>query len=431
MPQSAHDRLPWVSSLFILLVFALSTPWNFSTSTKNYLSPTLDSYQMASLAQKGLLLRQAAMIALCAWALAMLMRPHAKLRINGFAGSLAIVLCAWACLSVFWSVDVWLTAKGIVRQAILCLAGLALADRLSLKQIANLILFICSVTIAVAIASELFHSTLNPLDPDWRLSGIMHPIALSWHCGLLAVAALMLSQQNRRYSKIYYTIALLALVLIGLTKSRMAFFTTIMSILIWWVLVNRKMRVPAFILGGAIYLSLACFLVSDDIAIWFDKTLDFGRNLGSVHSIHTLTGRIPLWNECFRLIGQHPIIGSGFNTFLYPPFVIPIYKALGWPPASPHSGYIEVLLGLGVVGFSLLVSFLATAIVRSIHLARSIKDYAFVTSIIVWLSANLLLESFLITSPCFPTFICIAMLGKISFMEPTSPRQLAEEATLH
>jgi exopolysaccharide production protein ExoQ len=81
----------------------------------------------------------------------------------------------------------------------------------------------------------------------------------------------------------------------------------------------------------------------------------------------TLTGRIPLWKEVIRMASDHPILGAGYSGFWTPDVREQMWSKFTWMPQSPHNGYIDVYINLGLVGL-----FLLTGVILSAY--RKIKN---------------------------------------------------------
>jgi O-antigen ligase len=88
----------------------------------------------------------------------------------------------------------------------------------------------------------------------------------------------------------------------------------------------------------------------------------FGRDIwiGVIGRSSSFTGRIPLWNALMPFIRERLYFGYGFGEAFWKAggYALLIEKAAGWPAPYAHNGYIETLLGVGVVGFIFFMTFL-------------------------------------------------------------------------
>jgi O-antigen ligase len=71
----------------------------------------------------------------------------------------------------------------------------------------------------------------------------------------------------------------------------------------------------------------------------------------------TLSGRVPLWRAVDHAISEHLLLGYGYQAFWADASADGwrVRVAAGWPAPHAHNGFRDVLLGLGLVGFVLLV----------------------------------------------------------------------------
>jgi len=67
----------------------------------------------------------------------------------------------------------------------------------------------------------------------------------------------------------------------------------------------------------------------------------------------SFTGRVPLWQMVIHYISLKPIFGYGYAAFWNQSSVLAqtIWRDIGWQAPDAHSGYLDVLLQLGAVGF--------------------------------------------------------------------------------
>ena len=156
------------------------------------------------------------------------------------------------------------------------------------------------------------------------------------------------------------------------------------------------------------------FTTYGEQAVFLGRQEEVGRG--------TLTGRIPLWQESLRSVDQRPLLGYGYNSYLSPKNIVRISRETGWVAASLHSGYFEVLLGLGYIGLVTLVLLLFLAVKRSVVLAKRDFEYAFMPAVFVWLCINLWFESELLTRPYFMAFVWMILMAKLGFLPENKER---------
>ena len=86
--------------------------------------------------------------------------------------------------------------------------------------------------------------------------------------------------------------------------------------------------------------------------------------------VSTLTGRIPLWGECYTYFLQKPIQGYGYGAFWTSQHIAEISAVQGWVIGSSHSVYFEQALQLGIVGLFSYIMVLKAALLKSVKLEK-------------------------------------------------------------
>jgi O-antigen ligase len=93
----------------------------------------------------------------------------------------------------------------------------------------------------------------------------------------------------------------------------------------------------------------------------------------------TLTGRTDIWNGLMQEVSEHPLLGWGVGGFWTTD------KAELHSENSAHSGYLETLLNLGLVGLALFAAYLLSCSLSAVRFLRS--DFAYAT---LWLCCLLM-----------------------------------------
>jgi exopolysaccharide production protein ExoQ len=411
--------------VFLTAVSLLATPWRFFGEATDYQDPGLDVRGTLEAAAVGSVPRRVAGLALgvfgTLWAVR---RPVLRLQLNGPSGW--SVLIYWVCLSlsVSWASNPWLTARTILKTWLVALAALAIAQKLSIREVAQLSLGLCATPLVAGLGVEVYNSNLRPWDPAWRLSGVAHPVAQGWNSGLVVLSALALARGTTRVQVRYVWVAVGGAIVLSLTRSRVAFIATLLGAAVYvGLLVEGRLR--RAVMGAALVcgcgLLLGALISGGDLQGVVHGLASFGRGREGATSVATLTGRLPLWEECLRAAGKRPLLGYGYSPFLDEDLYVDITKGAQWPATSAHSGYIETLLGLGIVGAGALALVLVSATIRALLLARRSPAYAFLATVVIWLAANLLTESVLLTSSDLPTLLVMACLARISVLPEGPP----------
>jgi O-antigen ligase len=159
------------------------------------------------------------------------------------------------------------------------------------------------------------------------------------------------------------------------------------------------------------------YIVFGDVLLEYGfDFINLGRDLKARESIHTFTGRTEIWEVCLKYFFEEPILGYGYNTFLTPKMTIIISQEVGWVPGSPHSGYLDLALGLGIIGLINFLIILIYAIALSLkHIKLNIYT-AYTASILIWLAFNLITEALILSRPIYPNFIWMILVSKTAFL---------------
>ncbi len=336
------SKLTWVVFVFLLTVFALSS-WQLTRPQDVYDSSWYDVSDAAELSEtavNGIIARQAALICLGLYAVVTArLAGTRKLHVNGFMGAAFLAYIVWASASACWSTDVALSSKAAVRLLLMCLGALAVSRQLTIRQLAHITCYITATTLAVSLLAEVYWGTFAPLSTLWRLSGVMHPISQGWNCGLLSISALYVSSGCSGAKRLGYQSGMfVGLCFLALTKSRMAFAATLLTMGMYHLWNSTLLQRLAVLAAVGTVVCLALLMMGSRVQHY----AAFGREADTEASFGTLTGRIPLWEECLRSLQKRPLCGYGYNAFLSPANLQHLGVSEGWM-SSPHSGYIGTL----------------------------------------------------------------------------------------
>lgn len=418
----AFSQLPWLTFFILLLIFAMVTPFDFSwPKTIELKENFIDTTEAISRMNQGNMGRRVGMLLLAGFGLFTLARTKNRYRINEPLGWFLLFYFVWVIFSLSWSIDPVFTLRRVVTVGILWFAAVAIAARYSIRELATIVVFVTGATLVLAFANELRHHTFDPPDEIWRFSGLFHTVAMGWNCGLLALAAMYLTHiEKKRSNKLFFLFVLAtAILFLLLTKSRMAVAASLVSMgFFWFRVVSGRNKIllifTLIIIGSVLYLALG-----DMVFYYGEEMSTLGRGDAAKESVSNLTGRIPLWTVCFGWAMDKPVLGYGFNTFISPNNLEFIYRNIGWIPNSMHSGFMDALMGLGFTGVGAMIIAFILALIRSLQLSKNSEDYIFVSSVLLWLYYNLLLEANLITMPTFMTFFGMVLLSRLAFLPGT------------
>lgn len=144
-----------------------------------------------------------------------------------------------------------------------------------------------------------------------------------------------------------------------------------------------------------------------------------------------LTGRIPLWNYLLETaVKPKPLLGHGFSAIWDDrEFRNHVTLAQGWPfiITNSHNGFIDVLLGVGTIGFILSILLLIVAFYRTgqhFLINRTVENLLPFVSVVYFLLTNLSTSFFLIMD----SFHWILLITAIFLCTPTAGREARPNA---
>jgi len=206
--------------------------------------------------------------------------------------------------------------------------------------------------------------------------------------GLIAALVLYPSAKIKRV----VSVSVLGLVLLLLKGRTVIAGTLAASLIISSRLCNRELwRKTAFALGlilSAVQLDLALggWIVLSCTAFVTDRLVSLLPYLtigNGTDDLLMLSGRIPLWHTLWPQFCDHPFIGHGFGAFWYPNRFADVYHEVLWPAVVAHNGFLDELLGTGVIGLLLFLAFWFASMQFTLRVAKEDKHSGYL--VFVWL----------------------------------------------
>jgi exopolysaccharide production protein ExoQ len=380
-PQRLSPGVPWFTFLLLGAVFLVSQDW-YSSQTFVGSGSNLD--ELVKAADEGNPIRRFAFWTLGAFAAISLYLRRDRLRINsiGSLGWLIVFFQAWAFLSLAWSEDPHLSLRRLGLFAMLWLAALAASQRFQLRHVVLWVFLSTVCYMHIGLLAEIVLGTFHPQSTTYRFAGTLPPNAQGVNCALLVIASLYLSSNERRWRGVFAVIAFEALVFLLLTKSRTSTGSVFLALALGYFLTSPVSRRGAMVLG-LIGISSLCVLFGDLILPTLQGITTLGR--GEVDDT-TLTGRIPLWAELLPFIAERPLHGYGYDTFWTPRHLVDVAASQAWTVPNAHSGYLDLCLGLGLIGLGLFVLIMIGGIRRAVeyHNACNNSYYAVVGVVLIF-----------------------------------------------
>ncbi len=323
----------------------------------------------------------------------------------------------WCIASLAWSIEPSLAARRLIAAGCAGLAALAAARLINPRELAIAAL-LCSVGyLALGVATEIALGTFQPWRADYRLAGTLHPNNQGLNCALLVMAATYLAQFSKKYTAIFWACAAAGLAALWMTHSRTPLAALVIAeSLFWFTTTTSRNRIVAGI--GAVCLAcVALFFAGGEFAERAANAVSMGR--GDENELGELTGRVPLWEELSESIARRPIEGYGFSSFWTPRNIEDISESQYWAISVGHSAYIDLALGIGLVGVLLYGSIalwgMAIAVYRHIKLPAA--GYGFIGVLLLFALLHGLLES-AFANPGFVPLIAMSGLAMLAFVDP-------------
>ena len=418
------DRWQWAFLVVLLAVFFIVQYPPLGNLQPDDLSTSLEV--MTRSISGGDIKRQAAFVLLGMFGVTTFFdRKAIPLQINGILGWMVLFYMGWISLSVVWAQDFMLTFRRVMIFALLCMGVVAVVKRFHFEDMIRFTFNSTSIYLLVSIMLEIKQGMFQPLSDTYRFAGIFHSNYQGLNCALLLLAAVYLAGSVKRGALMYHVAALTGFIFLFLTKSRASLGSVICALLLYWFLVlsgSQKWKL-AFFAGWA--GSLIFLLFSDTLIARSLNIFSLGRNTAD---INTLTGRIPLWEECLKFISERPFFGYGYQGFWTPQHVDAISYRIGWPPYASHSVYIDLMLTLGIIGMLSYVMIYCVALVRTHRDFRGSGNtvYAFIFALLFFCLLDGVLETTLL-NPNQLSFLSMVALASLAFSTPFAGRMRLHE----
>jgi O-antigen ligase len=165
-------------------------------------------------------------------------------------------------------------------------------------------------------------------------------------------------------------------------------------------------------------------------------------NLGGLTGIigrsATLTGRMPIWTAVLSAIGEHPWFGYGHDVFWsrWSVDLAKVNQVLGFHPPHAHNGYLDILLGMGVVGLLVFLGGFVTNFLRALRAfkAEDIPGARWPLFVLIFFAAfnfgesNILRGLTFLWIPYVSIYVSLAMMAAESRVAAFATSPLTNEA---
>jgi len=284
---------------------------------------------------------------------------------------LLIGVCA---LSSFWSLDSDTTIRRVVGLLGTTIFGVYLASRYTLKEQLKLCLLVLGISAVMCFIFALvlpqygigsagdptawkgIYPTKNVLGKRFFLSGAI--------CLFLAIT----TRENRWVSWLGYITSIVLILLSKSTTSLLNLIIITAACFTYYQVLRLKYKIMIPVLTFIATISVAFY-------VWFINEAD--TLLGAVGKDATLTGRTELWPAVVEMIEKKPWLGYGYGAFWLKDNSesSTIIQTVQWNAPNAHNGFLDLWLGLGLLGLLVFLIGFVVNLLRAIYLIRLDETY--------------------------------------------------------
>ncbi|MEV8273652.1 O-antigen ligase family protein [Microbacterium sp. NPDC077184] len=280
------------------------------------------------------------------------------------AGMTAVLtLVAIASVSMLWTLNIVVSARELISLVATALTAYVLATRLTTRQFLTATSAALLVVAILSLAAGwLAPAAQNPTAEGLR--GVLQAknmLGRFTATGLLVELCLLLSGWRTPFRAIWRAAVFGGTLALSLSASSLIVAATMgaLSVLVWWG--YRSQRSAAALIGVLVWIPVASLiLVSGTATDWLLSTT--GRDA-------TLSNRTLVWEASLQELGRTAVFGFGWESFWQTPGAgrERVWANAGGAIAHAHNGFIDVALGIGVLG---LISAGAIAVVSLVNARR-------------------------------------------------------------
>jgi exopolysaccharide production protein ExoQ len=292
-----------------------------------------------------------------------LVLPRLPVVLAGARRAPLIVLLNLLCISsVFWSVAPEDTARRSVALLLSTIFGLYIGVRFAQIRYLRLVALVFGVVVLASFAFALLPGQIGVMNAPEEMAGSWRGIYphknLLGRAMVLALMVLAVVAPRfpswRMYIRLEFLLALALLLLSGSMTSLIIGIVAAAAYGIVSLLRRRSHHKPALMIAGLLALPLMVVAAFNMDAIFGL----FGRD-------STLTGRTDVWDLIWEEIQNRYWLGYGYQAFWVDPAgpATRVWLELKWDAPEVHNGYLELWLGLGLIG---LLAFATSMVTNSV-----------------------------------------------------------------
>jgi O-antigen ligase len=272
-------------------------------------------------------------------------------------------------LSTVWSEKPDETLKASIGMFGTVMFGVYIVCRYKLKEQINLLITFFSIVLSLSALFVLIpkygleHGKhAGALRGIYSHKNIFGPIVtLSCATFLIYVKANLCSNKRLAYLGFATSFAMV----VAARSSSSLMYTVLLIFLIHAIEVLR-LRGKLFVWSLVSLAGLYFFVTT-----WRQTVVNFVLNL--LGKDPTLTGRTDIWGAVVQKIQERPWLGYGFDGFWHGNFGESFYvrNAMMWDLPNSHNGFLDLTLGIGLIGVAILALVLWTTFVQGLAILRT------------------------------------------------------------
>jgi exopolysaccharide production protein ExoQ len=281
-----------------------------------------------------------------------------------------LALTLLALLSAYWSDDPLLVIRRTGSVFATTLFGVYLVARADLGELTALLVKLYALAMAASFAIFVVAPKLVIANNETYSTAWQGAFTDKNELGMACALGILLSIYALRR---------------GYGPRLLAIFTIVASLVLLWLSQSRTPIVVMLAVGYAALVCTAfrrrngfglivgCILVVIGVCAVAALAVDPTGALEMLGRDPTLTKRVPLWHMVWGYIARRPWFGYGYEAFwrLDGPEANQIWQALFWDVPHAHNAWLELALGLGVVGVGFGIFLWVTVIARFIRVATA------------------------------------------------------------
>ncbi len=412
-------RSHWFHSLLFFGLFYVLAPYDVLKSVKERVDNQQQLNEAMEKLEEGNPVRKVVIVVLGAFAMvSLLQRSSNRVRVRGPLGWAILGFMLWSMASPLWGDDPYSTLKKVFVFLLLSLAALAMARQVEGLGLLEFVIFALGSFAVAGIVSEVSLGSFRPWESGYRFAGLVHPNTMGSDCALLALAGVAAARNGGRRAWLYLAVAMAALTLLLLTKSRTALAAGLIGLTICLLyLLSRRTKVLLTVMIVSMLATVVVF--GDDLGGAAKDSIVLGRTDTDASDIGSFTGRVQIWDQLWGYVQRRPLVGYGYESFWSPQRLMDVALEQKFTSPSAHSGLLELTLNLGVVGGGLFALVLFIGVIRSAleYRRRSTVEAAFIAAALTMLCVNITTES-LVLQATIGSFIWMIMFARLGFIEP-------------